>query len=120
MVSLNTIPCPTCPSHPSIPRDILGHQGTSHGVPQRNSLSHLSIPSLSPQGTYWDIKGCPMVSLSTVLCPTCPSHPSVPNGIWDIMGHPMVSLSTILCPTCLSIEFLCTILYFIMINITYP
>ena len=46
MVSLSTVLCPTCP------RDVLGHQGTSHGVPQHSSLSHLSIPSLSPQGTY--------------------------------------------------------------------
>ena len=109
MVSLSTILCPTCPSHPSVPNGHMGHQGTSHGVPQHNPLSYLSIPSLSPQWTYgtsgdvprcpsaqssvplvhpipqspmdiWDIKGRPMVSLSTILCPTCPSHPSVPNG----------------------------------------
>ena len=135
MVSLSTVLCPTCPSLPSVPKGHMGHQGTSHGVPQHNSLSHLSIPSLSPQGiqttitsvpkgrtgtsrdvpwcpsaqfsvppvhpipqsprdsdyhnlspqgTYWDIKGRPIVYLSTVLCPTCPSHPSVPKGH---MGH---------------------------------
>ena len=74
----------------------------------------MSIPSLSPQGTYgtsrdlpwyrpstqssvppvhpipqspmdiWDIKGPPMVSLSKILCPTCPSHSSLPKGH---MGH---------------------------------
>ena len=113
MVSLSTVLCPTCPSHPSVPKGHMGHQGMFHGVPQHSSLSHLSIPSLSPQVTYgtsrdvpwcpsaqffvppvhpipqsprdiWDIKGCSMVSPSTVLCPTCPSHPSVPKGH---MGH---------------------------------
>ena len=102
-----------CLSHPSIPKGHVEHLGMSHGVPQHNPLSHLSIPSLSPQGTYgtsrdvpwcpsaqssvppvhpipqsprdiWDIKGRPMLSLSTILCPTCPSHPSVPKGH---MGH---------------------------------
>ena len=38
--------CPTCSSFLQSPRDIMGHQGTSHGVPQQKPLSHLSIPSL--------------------------------------------------------------------------
>ena len=146
MVSLSTILCPTCPSHPSVPKGHMGHQGTSHGVPQHNPLSHLSIPSLSPQGTYgtsgdvpwcpsaqssvplvhpipqsprdiWDIRGRPMVSLSTILCPTCPSHPSVPNGH---MGHQGTSHGV---PqhnplSHPSIHLLCTKVYFI--NIVYP
>ena len=44
MVSLNTIVCPTCPSYPSVPKGHMGHQGTSHGVLQHNSPSHLSHP----------------------------------------------------------------------------
>ena len=147
MVSLSTILCPTCLSHPSVPKRRMGHRGTSHSVPQHNSLSHLSIPSLSPRGTYgtsgdvpwcpsaqfsvppvhsipqsprdvWDIEGRPMVSLSTILSPTCPSHPSVPEGH---MGHQGTSHGV---PqhnslSHLSIHLLCTILYFINIT-SYP
>ena len=118
MVSLSTILCPTCPSHPSVPKRHMGHQGTSHGVPQHNSLSHLSIPSLSPQGTYGtsrDVPWCPSAQF-----PVPPVHPipQSPRDIWDIKGCSMVSLSTILCPTCPSIEFPCTILYFK--NVTHP
>ena len=98
IVSLNTILCPTCPSHPSVPKGHMGHQGTSHGVPQHNPLSHLSIPSLSPQETYRtsrDVPWCPSTQFS-VLCVY--PIPQSPRDIWDIKGRPMLFLSTILCP----------------------
>ena len=110
MVSFSTILCPTCPSHPSFPKGHMGHQGMSHGVPQHSSLSHLSIPFLSPQGTYGtsrDVPWCPSAQFSV---PPVDPIPQSPRDIWDIKGRPMVSLSTILCPTCPSIEFSCTIL----------
>ena len=102
MVSLSTILCPTCPSHPSVPKRHMGHQGTSRGVPQHNPLSHLSIPSLSPQGTYGtsrDVPWCPSAQSSV---PPVHPIPQSPRDIWDIKGRPMLSLNTILCPMCLS------------------
>ena len=88
--AFNTIFCPTCPSHPSVPKGHMGHQGTSHGVPQQNSLSHLPIPFLTPQGTcgtsrdkwdkqvgQWQVplpleKGCPTFLMdSQWQCWTC-------------------------------------------------
>ena len=43
--------CPSCPSHPSVPRNVW----TVSDIPWSpicRSLSQLSVPSLSPQGTY--------------------------------------------------------------------
>ena len=57
-----------------------------HTFPHQNSLSNLSIPFISPQGTPWYIKGCPMVSFNTTLCPICPSHPSVPRRCMEHHG----------------------------------
>ena len=159
-MSLSTSLCPTCPSHPSVPKGHMGHQGMSYGVPQHNCLSHhpsvpkghmghqgmsYGVPQHSsfvppvhpiPQSPrdIWDIKGCPMVSLSTVLlshlsipslspqetygtsrdvlwCPSAqffvpPVHPipQSPRDLWDIKRCSMVSLNTILYSICLSIH----------------
>ena len=94
MVSLSTNLCTTCPSHPAVTKGHMGHRGTYHGVPQHNSVSHLSIPFLSLQGTYgtsrdvprWDLMGCPSLSV----------HPLVqrPTGgtLWNVPSlsvHPL-------------------------------
>ena len=60
-------------------------------------------------GTLRDVPWCPSAQSSV---PRVHPFPQSPRDIWDIKGCPMVSLSTILCPTCPSIEFPCTILYF--------
>ena len=87
MVSLNTTLCPSSLSQPSVPkghygtsgdvpwcpstqftvplvhptpqtpRGIMGQQGMSHGVPQHNSLSHLSISTLSFKRDVRNVKG---------------------------------------------------------------
>ena len=45
--------CPSCSSHPSVPKGHIDSEGTSHGVSSVGwPLSQLSVPSLSPQGTY--------------------------------------------------------------------
>ena len=48
--------CPSCLSHPSVPKGRTDSEGTSHGVP------------------------------SVGLCPSCPSHPLVPKGRTDSKG----------------------------------
>ena len=62
-----------------------------HCVPQHNSLSHLSIPSLSPQGTYGtsrDVPWCP----STQCCiPYVHPSTSSQRDVQNVMGCPMES-----------------------------
>ena len=79
---LTKTPCPTYPSHPSVPK---GHHGTSRDVPWCPS-TQLSVPSVHP-------------------------IPQSQRDVWNIMGCSMELLNTALCPRCLSMKLLCTILY---------
>ena len=98
MVFLTKTPCPTSPSHPSVPKGHHGtsrdvpwcppmqlsvqpvhpiphfprdttEQGMSHGDPQHNSLSHLSITSLSPKGMYGTSRDVVWSSLTQLSVP---------------------------------------------------
>ena len=91
MVSLSTVLCPTCPSHPSVPKRHMGHQGMSYGVPQHNSLSHLSIPSLSPQGTYGTSREVPWCPSTQYCIPYVHPSTSSQRDVQNIMGCPMES-----------------------------
>ena len=96
--------CPSAQSsvpHPSIPKGHIEHQGMSHGVPQHNPLSHLSIPSLSPQGTYEtsrDVSWCPSAQSSV---PPVHPIPQSPRDIWGVSyvvgGCNVMSMADILC-----------------------
>ena len=99
VLSLNTILCPTCSLSPQgtygTSRDIPWCPST-----QFYSMSHLSVPSHSPQRTYEtsrDVPWCPSIQFSV---PPVHPIPQSPRDIWDIKGCPLVSLNTILCPTC--------------------
>ena len=72
----------TCPS------TVCGEFGT-YFCPVNKELTtvHLSIPPLSP-GTPWGIRGRPMVSINTIHCPSCTSHPSVPKGHYGTSDVP--------------------------------
>jgi len=74
--------CPSCPSHPSVPKGCMDSERTSHGVPSVTLCPRCPSHPTVPKGCT-DSERTSHGVPSVALCPSCPSHPSVPKGCTD-------------------------------------
>jgi len=79
---MHNTPNPKCPSHPTVPWDVMNTLGNPKLSHAKHPKSQVSIPSHCTVGSNGHAGGIPSCPMHNTPNLKCPSHPTVP---WEVM-----------------------------------